>query len=117
ALAGFGRIFEARILGQPQRVAHKRRLLADFRSERAEGGDDLPGDALVSAENLGGNPALAPIETALADKPERVGEIVERGTQFANGEQKLVGRQPALAGLDGRDRLAILEAEQAREIV
>src|SRR5579883_2618884 len=117
ALADFGRILEARVFGQPQRMAHQRRLLADFCSKRAEGGDDLARDALIRAEYGRRHIGLPPVETAFADETERIGEIVERGAQLPDGQQKLISGKATLAGLNGRNCLAILKTEQAREVV
>ena len=79
--------------------------------------DPASGDPLESVEPLRPDIRLAPGELALADEQERVGEIVERRAELLDREQQLLGRHATFAGLDGRNRLAVLEAEQAREIV
>jgi hypothetical protein len=60
---------------------------------------------------------LPPRESALPNEQEWIGEIVQRRAELLDGEDQLLCRHPALAGLDRRNRLAVLEAEQAREVV
>ena len=101
----------------PKRPAQQWRGSADLRRDRAECGDPAPGAPLVGAQLLRADIGLPPREPALADKQEWIGEVVQRCAELLDGEDKLLGRHPPLAGLDRRNRLAVLEAEQAREVV
>jgi hypothetical protein len=60
---------------------------------------------------------LAPVERALPDEDEGIGEIVERGAKLFDCGKQFIGREFSLAVLDRRDGLAVLEAENAGEIV
>jgi hypothetical protein len=60
---------------------------------------------------------LAPIEIALTNKPERIGEIVEGRAKLLDGQQQLVSREPALAVFDRGYGLAVPEAQQGRDLV
>jgi len=116
ALAGLGGVLETRGLGEPQRAPLQRRLLADLRAEPAEGSDELTSYALIGAENLGRNVGSPPVETTFANQPERIGEIVERRAELLDNKEQFVGREPALARLDRRNGLAVVEAEQVCKV-
>ena len=101
----------------PERPAQQRRRSADLRRDRAERRDPATGVPLVGAQLLRADIRLPPREPALPDEQEWIGEVVQRRAELLDGEDQLLGRHPALAGLDRRNRLAVLEAEQAREVV
>ena len=117
ALSGLHGVFEALMACDSQGSAQKWRGPADLRRNRAEGRDPPPGVSLVGVQPLRPYVRLTPGEPALADKQEWIGEIVERCAEFLDGDHQLLGRDSAFAGLDRRNRLAVLEAEQAREVV
>ena len=101
----------------PKRPAQQRRGPADLRRDRAERGDPAPGVPLIGAQLLRPDIRLPPRKPALADEQEWIGEIVQRRAELLDGDDQLLGRHPPLAGLDRRNRLAVLEAEQARKVV
>lgn len=94
-----------------------RRWSPNLGSQRAIGRDPPPGNALKGVEPLQRHVRLAPGEVALADEQERVGEIVECGPELLDGREQFLGRQAALAVLNGRNRLPILKTKNAREVV
>ncbi len=114
ALTGFGRVLVAAGLGQRERAAQQRRALAHLRAERAEQRDQPPGLLLIGFEFRCRDTALTPGEATLAGKLERVGEPIQGRGQHIGEAQQFLGRDAAIAGLDGREGLAVLEAEQAR---
>ena len=61
--------------------------------------------------------SMSPRETTLADKPERVGEILQRDIQPLDSDHQFVRRHAAHPGLNGRNGLSVPEAEQPREII
>src|ERR1035437_8046359 len=101
---------------QPKRTAQQRCSLANLRRDRAEGRDPTSGAAFIGAQPECADIRLTPREFSLADEHERVSEIVERLPQFFDSEDQFLGGDTPLSVLDSRDRLPILEAEQARKI-
>ena len=59
---------------------------------------------------------MAPGQSPFAYKHEGIGEVIERDGEPLHDQEQLVGRQAARAVLDGRDRLAVLEAEDECEV-
>ena len=101
----------------PKRPAQQRRRSADLRRDRAERRDPAAGAPLIGAQLLRADIRLPPREPAFPNKQEWIGEVVQRRAELLDGENKLLGRHPPLAGLDRRNRLTVLEAEQARKVV
>ena len=91
--------------------------MTDLRRDRAKGRDPTPGTALIRRESLRPDAGLTPGKPAFTDEEEGISEIVERRTQLLDGDEQLLRRHAAFTGLDSRDRLAILKAEQTRKIV
>ena len=90
---------------------------ADLRRDHAECGDPAPCVPLIGAQLLRTDIRLPPREPTLPDEQEWVGEVVQRRAELLDGDDQLFGGDSAFAGLDRRNRLAVLEAEQAREVV
>jgi hypothetical protein len=60
---------------------------------------------------------LTPGEPAFPDEKKRIGEIVERDYELFDSDDQFLRGDTAFAGLDRRYRLAVFEAEKAREMV
>jgi len=116
-LAGQHGVLETRMAGKAQRSTHERGLTTDLRRQGTKRRDPATGVAFVLAELVGPDTCLPPREAALADEPKRIGEVVESDLQLLQRKHQFVGRNAARAGLDGRDRLPVLETEQPSKIV
>ena len=82
----------------------------------AIGGYPAAGALLVLAEFRVGQSRVAPGELPFADEEEGVGEVVEQDGELLRGQEQFVSREAARADLDGRDSLAVLEAEDAGKV-
>ena len=67
---------------------------------------------LAGCQPLCVDPRVAPREATLAGEQERIGEVFERRAQLLDREQQFLRSHSSIAGLDRRDGLPVLEAEQ-----
>ena len=117
-LAGRHRIFISASWRELQSVTEDRTGPADLSGQRPVRRDPSARDALESIDVLRADPRLPPPrELAVACELEWVGEIVDRRAELFDRQQEFLGRDAALPGLDRRDGLAVLKAEDAREVV
>ena len=106
------RILEPRTTGKTERPSQERCLAPHRRRQRPERGDPSPGAVLAGCQPLCVDARVAPGEATLAGEQERIGEVFERRAQLLDREQQFLRSHSSIAGLDRRDGLPVLEAEQ-----
>ena len=110
--------FLGRYLGRKgKRPAQQRAGASDLQSQMAVRPDPGARLAFVRFQPLGFDTLLPPREASLAREEKGIDEVVQRGAQLFDRDQKFIGCQAPDAGLDGGDGLPVLETEDPGKIV